>query len=79
VAVVLRVQRFVSLADEWRREYPNLQKSAQLLLEKRLTPFMPKDITPADCEKVSLAILEEKYDDPIRRCCEAYYLADKKI
>lgn len=71
-------QRFVSLADEWRRDYPNLHKAAQVLLGKRLTPFNPKDVSADDCERVSLAILEDQHDDPIRACCEGYYLAAKK-
>jgi hypothetical protein len=70
-------QRFVSLADEWRREYPNLQKAAQALLTKRLTPFMPTDVTTDDCERVSLAVLEGTHEDALRRCCEAHYLISK--
>jgi len=71
-------QRFVSLADEWRRDYPNLQKAALLLLEKRVTPFTPKEISTEDCEKLSLSILEDKHEDAIKRCCEAHYLANNK-
>ena len=70
--------RLIELLDEWRRDYPNLQKAALILLEKRLTPFMPKDITKEDCDKVALAILEDKGEDPIKQCCETYYLGNKK-
>ena len=70
-------QRLVSLADEWRRDFPNLQKAAQALLTKRLTPFTPTDITAEDCERLSLAILEGTQEDAIRRCCEAHYLINK--
>lgn len=67
-------QRLTSLADEWRRDYPNLQASTELL-HRRDTPFSIDGVSDADAEKVALAILERTAgQDQLHSVAEKFYL-----
>jgi hypothetical protein len=73
--VVYSQQRLISLADEWRREYPNL-KNSMSFLTRRDIPFSIDSIDAEDCQKLALTILEDsKGSDPIYTLAEEYYLA----
>lgn len=70
-------QRLTSLADEWRRDYPNLQRSTELL-NRRDTPFSISRLTDDDAEKVAVSILENgKAGDELYESAENYYLTGK--
>jgi hypothetical protein len=75
VDVTYSQRRLISLADEWRREYPNLI-NAMSFLNRRDIPFTIASIDKDDCEKLALKILEEsKGSDSIYDLAEVYYLA----
>ncbi len=51
-------QRLQSLADEWRRDYPNLLTSANLLIRRDI-PFNLSEIPETDVESLVISILEK--------------------
>ncbi|WP_271025516.1 hypothetical protein [Rhizobium sp. RCAM05973] len=70
-------QRLQSLADEWRRDYPNLLSSTSILL-RRTTPFTIGDVTPQEIEGCALEILEKtERPDDLSKAAESYYMASK--
>jgi hypothetical protein len=73
--VVYSQERLISLADEWRREFPNL-RNAVSFLKRRDTPFTAEGVSPDDCDRLALSILESSEgSDTIYALAEAYYLA----
>jgi hypothetical protein len=71
-------QRMKSLADEWRREYPNLEAAAKFF-KHRKTQFRIDEITLDEATDFAVSILElpTQFNDPIHNACEKYYLEEK--
>lgn len=70
-------QRLVSLADEWRRDYPNLQLSTSILVRRDI-PFCIDDIGDSDAEALALNILENgRMGDELFSAAERFYLGGK--
>jgi len=72
-------ERLISLADEWRREYPGLSE-AITFLNRRENPFRIENISPDDCQKLAEHILANCRiaDDPIFQLCEEFYTSGGK-
>lgn len=72
-------QRLRSLADEWRREYPNLLEYTKLI-ERRQTPCELSSLDQVDydefCEHIIEGISDE--NDPVYQACSEYYIANIK-
>ncbi|MGB5904465.1 MAG: hypothetical protein WBH00_16610 [Xanthobacteraceae bacterium] len=68
-------QRMVSLANEWKREYPNLGRAARFL-DHRKTPFKIEDILEDEAKSLALRILEHTPAtiDPLYEWSEKYFL-----
>ncbi len=71
-------QRMISLGNEWKREYPNLERSSKLL-DHRKTPFKIDDISEEEAKNLALRILEHPAQaiDPIYIWCQEFFLAGK--
>jgi hypothetical protein len=71
-------QRMASLATEWKREYPNLERCAKFL-DHRKTPFRIEDFSDDEAKSLALRILEHPSQavDPIYIWCQEFYMAAK--
>jgi hypothetical protein len=71
-------QRMVSLGNEWKREYPNLERCAKIL-DHRKTPFKIDDLSDDEAKNLAFKILEHPAQaiDPIYIWCQEYYLLNK--
>jgi hypothetical protein len=71
-------QRMVSLGNEWKREYPNLERCAKIL-DHRKTPFKIDDMSDDETKALALRILEHPSQaiDPIFVWCQEFYLSGK--
>ncbi|OKO75128.1 hypothetical protein AC629_34390 [Bradyrhizobium sp. NAS80.1] len=75
VEVSYSQQRLSSLGTEWKREYPNLERSAKLL-DHRKTPFRIDEVSEEEAKAIALRVLEHPSQqvDPIYAWCQEYYL-----
>lgn len=71
-------QQLGSLGTEWKREYPNLERSTKIL-DHRKTPFRIDDISDDEAKVLALRILEhpDQSVDPIYAWCQEFYLGGK--
>jgi len=68
-------QRLISVADEWRREYPALLTYTRLL-ERQIVPFRLPDIAIEECERFANDIIKEHPTDPVLEVSEEFYTAN---